>query len=134
VHFARNFTWNHRAEYPFLRITTAITSISRDTYTKFGTSWIIVSTSAVLLAEHISSLCEVYTKLWEFFYRLVWVWSSKYAAFVFCILLKVSSSFVFTLYHGWRCREHVEAFARIQRKLVIFLEIKPLNHSCSECN
>jgi hypothetical protein len=52
--------------------------------TKFRTSWIIVSTSAVWLAEHISSLCEVCTKLWVFFYRLVLVWSSKYAAFVFC--------------------------------------------------
>jgi hypothetical protein len=32
---------------------------------------IIVSTSATWLSEHISSLCEVCTKLWEFFYRLV---------------------------------------------------------------
>jgi hypothetical protein len=34
--------------------------------TKFGTSWMIVSISAVWLAEHISSLCEVCTKLWDF--------------------------------------------------------------------
>jgi hypothetical protein len=32
---------------------------------------IIDSISAVWLAEHISSVCEVCKKLWEFFYRLV---------------------------------------------------------------
>jgi hypothetical protein len=39
------------------------------------------------------------TKLRVFFYRLVWVWSSKYAEFVFCIIFKESSSFVLTLYY-----------------------------------
>jgi hypothetical protein len=39
---------------------------------RFGrTGWIIVSTSTVWLAEHISSLCKVCTKICEFFYRLM---------------------------------------------------------------
>jgi hypothetical protein len=33
--------------------------------------WIIILTCAMWLTEHISNLCEVCTKLWEFFYRLV---------------------------------------------------------------
>jgi hypothetical protein len=83
VHFAHNFTLNHPAKYPFTRITTAIASITLDTLHKVWDELDYLSTSAVWLAEHISSLCEVYTKLWEFFCRLLKVWSSKYAAFVF---------------------------------------------------
>jgi hypothetical protein len=53
------------------RITTAMTPSLGTHRTKFEISWIIVSTSAMWLAELISNLCEVCTKLWEFFYRLV---------------------------------------------------------------
>jgi hypothetical protein len=37
-------------------------------------------------------------KLGEFLYQLVWVWSSKYTAFVFSINFKVQRCFVFMLY------------------------------------
>jgi hypothetical protein len=34
MHFAYNFAWNHPAEYPFKRITTAIASITGNTLHK----------------------------------------------------------------------------------------------------
>jgi hypothetical protein len=95
---------------------------------KLGTSWIIVSISAVWLAK--SSLCDVCTKLWEFMYQLAQVWSSKYAAFIFCIVLKC-----FTLFcaHPVQVSHSVDARSacRVFPLLIYSLSLKHVLHQCT---
>jgi hypothetical protein len=94
VHFANSFTCNQPAEWSYVWHTccTAVTVnffAKRKTYQLLwcGVPFLKLVASSGGAQQPPPGGLE--TKFWEFFYRLAWMWNSKQASFVSCIISKV---------------------------------------------